>query len=385
MSKIIIKEAFQSKAVISSPLINYNGVYIPQEDLIALTVGKLIDSDGDFIINILEVTQNNSLLDVTFDQVSSLDEDLILTLNEDKTNLTIQTDEISNRFSNVEFTATNGEVSSSSNIVAYVSINPENEFLLNLYTNNAAAFSLSQRKDTSVNAITVRRTLDGLHRDIGFIDRELDLATLIDFVGSGDGYVSKWHDQGGTNHATQTDDLKQPKIVDSGSVITKNGKPFLNFEGDNIHLNLTNAIRFETSSLFCLYQNTVKNIVNYITANGLSGASFEGILTGGTVSGVTGMGLISNGTYKVGTIGNNLNMNLGFWKGDGIANYGFGVNGSVEEISPFGSGFDVISIGRDSSAVNFEGYMSDFILFDGNLTSDRATIEGIINSNTEDE
>jgi hypothetical protein len=55
------------------------------------------------------------------------------------------------------------------------------------------------------------------------------------------GYVTKWYDQSGNNrHATQTATGSQPLIVSSGSLVTENGKPALDFNGTSNYFNLPN-------------------------------------------------------------------------------------------------------------------------------------------------
>ena len=51
-----------------------------------------------------------------------------------------------------------------------------------------------------------------------------------------DGHVTTWYDQGGTNHATQTDVAYMPKIVDGGTLVTEGGLPALDFDGVDDHL-----------------------------------------------------------------------------------------------------------------------------------------------------
>jgi len=99
--------------------------------------------------------------------------------------------------------------------------------LLDLYPNAAAAYSLRKlRTAYTGSAIKVRRSSDNTEQDIGFVGNELDTASLLAFVGAGDGFVSKWYDQsGGGYDALQPFAAQQPQIVDLGSVVTLNGKP----------------------------------------------------------------------------------------------------------------------------------------------------------------
>jgi hypothetical protein len=111
-------------------------------------------------------------------------------------------------------------------------------FLLDIYPNAAAAYSLRKLRSTYTgSAIRVRRSNDNAEQDIGFGLIGLDTAALLSFVGANNGFVTTWYDQSGNNrNATQTTAANQPQIVSSGSVITANGKPTVQFDGSNDNL-----------------------------------------------------------------------------------------------------------------------------------------------------
>ena len=102
-----------------------------------------------------------------------------------------------------------------------------------LTTDSEAAFSLRKLSDTySGSAIRVRRSSDDTEQDIGFSGNDLDTATMETFTGAGDGYVTKWYDQSGNaKDVIQTANANQPQIVSTGTTITTNGKPAINFDG----------------------------------------------------------------------------------------------------------------------------------------------------------
>jgi hypothetical protein len=104
------------------------------------------------------------------------------------------------------------------------------------YSGLAAAYSLRRVSASySGNVIDVRRDSDNTTGSIGFDALgNLDTGSLLAFVtgsaGTGSGFVAQWYDQSGNNrHATQTATGSQPLIVSSGSLVTENGKPALNF------------------------------------------------------------------------------------------------------------------------------------------------------------
>lgn len=129
--------------------------------------------------------------------------------------------------------------------------------LLDTYSGAAAAYSLRQLKsDYTGPAIQVRIDTEGQPtHDIGFVNGELDTATLEGYCTGGlDAYVTTWYDQSGNgNHATQTTAANQPKIVSSGSVITKGGKPCIQISTSNV----TGAISLQTNAFVSVISQPV--------------------------------------------------------------------------------------------------------------------------------
>jgi hypothetical protein len=120
--------------------------------------------------------------------------------------------------------------------------------LLDTYSGAAAAYSLRRLSISYTgSAIEVRRASDNSTQDIGFSGEDLDIATLESFCSGTNGFVTTWYDQSGNGrNATQTTAANQPQIVSSGSVITENGKPAIEFDSINDELSLP---RFTYSQL----------------------------------------------------------------------------------------------------------------------------------------
>ena len=110
---------------------------------------------------------------------------------------------------------------------------PSFSFLLDAYSGAAAAYSLRKLRNAySGDAIRVRRASDNAELNIGFVDNVLDTSTLTTFASGSDAFVTTWYDQSGSGYnAVQTTASNQPKIVSSGSVLTLNSKPCINFDG----------------------------------------------------------------------------------------------------------------------------------------------------------
>jgi hypothetical protein len=106
--------------------------------------------------------------------------------------------------------------------------------LLDDYPSAAVAYSVRKlRSAYTGSAIRVRRSSDNTETDIGFSGENLNTTALLAFTGTGvldNGFITTWYDQSGNGrNATQTTALIQPQIVSSGSVILENSKPTISF------------------------------------------------------------------------------------------------------------------------------------------------------------
>ena len=114
--------------------------------------------------------------------------------------------------------------------------------LLDDYSGAAAAYSLRQLSSTYSGDAIVVTTNGSDSASIGFVNNELDTASLEAFAGSGDAYVSVWYDQSGNgNNATQTNLSNMPKIVSAGSTILEGGKPIIQTQ-PTAHFNMNAAL-----------------------------------------------------------------------------------------------------------------------------------------------
>jgi hypothetical protein len=108
--------------------------------------------------------------------------------------------------------------------------------LLDTYSGARTAYSLRKlRTAYTGNAITVRRSSDNTSQNIGFdVNGNLDTASLLSFVGAGNGFISVWFDQSGNSkNASQPALANQPYIVNNGSLVTDGGKPSVLFNNVN--------------------------------------------------------------------------------------------------------------------------------------------------------
>ena len=109
------------------------------------------------------------------------------------------------------------------------------QYTLDKFGSSAAAYSLRKLKVSySGFAIRVRRSSDNTEQNIGFnTSNDLDTTALTAFVGSGSGFITTWYDQSGNSkNVIQTTANRQPWIVESGVLLTSNGKPGIKFMSD---------------------------------------------------------------------------------------------------------------------------------------------------------
>jgi len=82
--------------------------------------------------------------------------------------------------------------------------------------------------------MNVRRSSDNAAMDIGFVNGLIDVSTLQSFCGAGNGFVTKWYNQGSLNASgdvLQSTAVKQPQIYLNGSIETWNNIPSVYFSG----------------------------------------------------------------------------------------------------------------------------------------------------------
>lgn len=130
---------------------------------------------------------------------------------------------------------------------AYVPM-PSSSFLLDAYPNAGAAYSLRKLKSSySGSAIRIRRDSTGnAETDIGFLaSGELDTNTIKTHCRNNSCMVTTWYNQGDSTSIdfVKTTAAQQPRIVTTGTIERKSGKPTIRFDFSGT------ADRMEASSL----------------------------------------------------------------------------------------------------------------------------------------
>jgi hypothetical protein len=255
--------------------------------------------------------------------------------------------------------------------------------LLDLYPSASAAYSLRKLRTEYIgSAIEVRRTNNDV-ADIGFTSTgELDTAALLAFTGTGaldNGFITTWYDQSGNGrNATQTTAANQPQIVSSGSVITENGKPALDFDGSNSWMNASSVNISAPTTYFTVTKRDV-------TSGGKRNL-FDGIISR-QENCISSFALplrytIGNGTTNLfGSItppSTNQELQVSTFDGSSSGLY---VNG-FSEISGTITSSSVtnLGIGRDTDASDLlDGKYQELILYPSNQSLNRSGIQDNLN------
>ena len=155
-------------------------------------------------------------------------------------------------------------------------------YFLDDYSGASRAYSLRKLSSTYTgDAIEVRRDSDDTTQNIGFVDNVLDTGSLLTFVGAGSGYVKTWYNQdgSGTNNAVNTATGFQPVIVSSGSLITDNGKPAIDFGIANDDTLIFS--NFTPSTIILIARSYgASGILNYALGSNTGGIGLDGTYNG---------------------------------------------------------------------------------------------------------
>jgi hypothetical protein len=245
----------------------------------------------------------------------------------------------------------------------------------------AAAYSLRRLSQSATRAIQVRRSSDNTTLDIGFVDSDLDVASLLAFVGVNNGFVTTWYDQAGSFNATQAVALAQPAIVTSGVVNYINGRPALSNTAATaiVATGLTTLNTAHSISAVASNTSNAGRIVSMRSANPLnpildfvSSTSLRFFVRDDTsTNSISLTQAVANNTLLVTTGIRNTNTGFLFVNGNVTsANSTPGPIGTTTTSGGLGIGGDV------SVASCLNGNISEIVVFNSALsTSDRQILE----------
>lgn len=168
--------------------------------------------------------------------------------------------------------------------------------LLDTYSGAEFAYSLRKlRAAYSGAAIRVARSSDSTEQDIGFTSSgDLDTATLLTFVGAGDGTVETWYDQSG-NGRDATNQAAGPIIVSSGTLITnEHSKPAITMDGGYVQSAQASFDLGTVSGVFVTKDVGSGTAENFLLWSSAGSAPFVGISSATSGSAIASSGLTSD-------------------------------------------------------------------------------------------
>ena len=244
--------------------------------------------------------------------------------------------------------------------------------LLDTYSGAEAAYSLRKLKTGVTNVVRVRRSSDNTEQN--FTPTEITDGTLTTFTGANDGFVTTWYDQtGNSNNATQVAAGNQPQLVNNGVVLLSNNNPSLKFGDATNQRHLNHPLTNELDSSF-----SILSVVQGITGN----TPYEGLFTANEMMMLARVNSGNWGTFPQGVSGTDLYTNtmnlITMISSDGSVG-DFYTNNSSDGSFTNTRGQNRKSIGG-ISAQEFDGFISEMIIYPLDESTNRTGIESNINA-----
>jgi hypothetical protein len=274
-------------------------------------------------------------------------------------------------YGNSMFLATHGILARSASTPAFVG-------LLDTYSGASIAYSLRQLSSTYTgNCIRVRRSSDNAEQNIGFVNNILDTASLLSFVGAGNGFVTTWYDQSGNaKDATQTTAINQPRIVNSGNIDLVNSKPAVLGDGTNDSLRNATLSLTNPTSVVTVVDKVGGGVFGLFNTGGGNAGAF--LLSG------TGYGIYQNGPSFSPEYSNNNQSLLVYKTSSTGANWEFYGNNTTVTNGGQNIGTEIGSVvnlfQRDGTGICANIYMQEYVVWNSNQMTNRTGIQNNINT-----
>lgn len=272
----------------------------------------------------------------------------------------------------------------------------EAKLLLNDYTGATAAYSLRRlNANYTGNCIKVRND-SGTQLDIGFVGDYLDTASLSTHCGSGGGQITVWYDQSGNSRdASQSTVSAMPTIFSSGSLNEVNSKAAISFDGGDRLLTASTQLHTGAFYATCVVQSpsSIGNeqilgqddphsspkvrIAQYLrTASSTSSGRVVVFNTFGVNFADPSTSISTSDQVQISSYATSSGTIESF---DDSA-----TNGSSSYTGTLKTGSNEVSIGAGTSSISvnaaFNGHIQEIVIWDGDKTSIRATIESEIDT-----
>ncbi len=214
------------------------------------------------------------------------------------------------------------------------------------------------------SAIRIRRSSDNAEQDIGFSGEDLDTAAITTFVGANSAFLTKIYDQSGSaDNLVQATTANQPRLVNAGTLDTKNTKPAPTFNTSSYVMAGTTSFTAREAGLIL---STTEAGATWSTFRG----PFSSLVTGGAL-----LGWSAHATYLDGqatSFQQTINVN-----NTGTSNSVFG--GALQQldvIDSAGSTWDGPQIGQQQNlgvARAWPGTICEVVVFSSALTAGNRT------------
>jgi hypothetical protein len=266
-----------------------------------------------------------------------------------------------------------------------------NSYLLDLYPATAAYSLRKLRSNYTGVAIRVRRSLDNTEQDIGFVGNNLDTASLLAFVGVGNGFVSVWYDQSGNNrNAINTSAINQPQIVTNGLVEVTNLKPSIKWiNAQQMRLFNNFGLISQPTSYFTVSKLDQATGINASTIFDSYNNVQHILYNSGNTENPNNVFICTAGTNQAVRVLQNGNVNVNYFNGviNGVNSQIYNHNTLLTSGNLGLNGMNGISIGHIrgnptpiSTAYNMAGTLQEIIIYESNQTVNRENISNNIYS-----
>lgn len=268
--------------------------------------------------------------------------------------------------------------------------------LLNDYTGATAAYSLRRlNANYTGNCVRVRND-SGTELDIGFVGDYLDTTSLSSHCGSGGGQITVWYDQSGNSRdASQSTVSAMPTIFSSGSLNQVNSKAAISFDGGDRLLTASTQLHTGAFYATCVVQSpsTLGNeqifgqddsqsspqvrVAQYLRTKGATSSARVVVFnTSGSAFGDDSTSIGTTSQVQISAYATSGGVIESF--DDSVTNGSSSYTGTLKTASmPASVG---AAAGSNSIAAAFNGYIQEIVIWDGDKTSIRATIESEIDT-----
>lgn len=255
-------------------------------------------------------------------------------------------------------------------------------YFLDSFPSASMVYSLRKLScNYSGNCIKIRRNSDNTEQDIGYVSNYVDTASMKTFVGANSAYVVTFYDQSGNGYnATQSTSANQPRIMNAGAIEYQNSKVTMYFDGSNDWF-VSSSVPLNTyTTLFTVVKTTTGKPMFFEhsdNANAQDGFFFYGSNNSSWFFRRSASSHYANGTGS--WLGSSMSVASLIYNGSGTyyKNGSSQSNGSVtgSALSNTSTTKDFFIFSRGGGSVFSDGYLSEFVLWSSDKSSDRTNIE----------